>query len=123
VHRQLFTRFQTMQLTKSFNAWQIPAFKETLRAELGLLDARLLPLQQGLTHGNYALEGTVSATILRATEKTDCIIVHAGLFYRSLIAGCNCTDDPTPIVELDEHCEVQLTIEKITADAAIMLAN
>ena len=112
-----------MKLTKSLQAWQTPAFEKTLRTEIEALDGNLLPLQQGLTQGSHALEDTVTATIIRITDTDDSIQVKAGIFYRSIIAGCSCADDPTPVDELSEYCEVLLEIDKATAETTITLAT
>jgi len=47
--------------------------------------------------------------------------VKAGIFYKSIIAGCSCSDDPSPIDEVDEHCEVMIEIDKRSAEATITL--
>jgi hypothetical protein len=40
-----------------------------------------------------------------------------------VIAGCSCADDPTPTNELDEFCELQLDIDKLTAVATVTLLD
>lgn len=112
-----------MKLAKSLQAWQTPAFEETLRTELETLDAGELPLQQGLTRGSHALDDSVKVTIIRVADRGDSLRIRAGVFYRSVIAGCSCADDPTPVDTLDEYCEMLITIDKATGGAAIGLAN
>ena len=87
------------------------------------MDAQQLPLQQGLVTGSVAMSDTLSATILSATEEAGFIRVKAGLFYSGIIAGCSCADDPTPVSEHPEYCEVQLDINKTTAEATVTLAT
>jgi len=106
---------------KLLQAWQTPAFEATLRTEIEALDVAGLPLQQGLRQGNHALADTVKASILAATEDATSLHVKVGLFYRSLIAGCNCADDPTPADELNEYCEVLLIIDKATGGTTFNL--
>lgn len=59
--------------------------------------------------------------VLGVSEENNFIRARAGIFYTSIIAGCSCADDPTPISELNEYCEVQLDIDKQTAEATIVL--
>lgn len=112
-----------MKLSKSLQAWPTPAFEEALKTEIESLDANQLPLQQGLTQGSHALENTVRASLIRVTDDAASIQVKAAIFYRSIIAGCSCADDPTPVDELVEYCEILLTIDKTTAETTILLLN
>lgn len=109
--------------TKSLHAWQTPAFEETLRTELEALGVDQLPLQAGLRQGSHALADTVSASILGTTEDATAIHVKAGLFYRSLIAGCNCADDPTPDDELNEYCEIRVSIDRASGAVTLTLVS
>ena len=68
--------------------------------------AGTLPLQQGLRYGSYALEEEVAVSVLSAAVEAGGIRAKLGIHYRSLIAGCQCADDPTPPDTLPEYCEV-----------------
>lgn len=109
----------TITLPRSLGAWNTPTFNETAREEISQLDPKLLPLQQGVTQGSYANEKNFSIVILSASEKDDVISVKAGIFYTSVIAGCNCADDPAPVDELTEYCEIQIAIDKKTARSIV----
>jgi hypothetical protein len=113
----------TVQLTESLESWGTPGFEDTLKREIERLGAGQLPLQQGLTTGSYALGEGLSATIVRVTEEPSGIRVRAGVFYTSLIAGCSCADDPTPVEPQPEYCEVELRIEKATGLTAMVLVG
>ncbi|HER20523.1 MAG TPA: hypothetical protein ENO14_05725 [Chromatiales bacterium] len=94
-------------------------FKE----ELALLSPDALPLQQGMAHGNVAVGESLSAMII-ATELTeDSCRIHAGLFFGSLIAGCACHNDPTPMTEQSEYCEVMFDIERPGGDARVRVID
>lgn len=80
------------------------------RSENDTLD--ILPLQQGLAHSNIALAGKISAHILKCEESKGSILCRANIFYYGLISGCNCADDPSPVEPNNEHCEVQITLNK-----------
>jgi hypothetical protein len=71
------------------------------------LDTNLLPLQQGLTHSSHANADTLTVTIISSADQPDCIQVKAGLLYTGIIVGCSCADDPTPVDEINEYCEMQ----------------
>jgi hypothetical protein len=104
------------QLIKALNAWNTSAFKETLKHEIEHLDVNTLPLQQGLSQGNYASDAN-----LGVSDEVEFIRAKTGIFYTSIISGCSCADDPTPISELTEYCEVLFDIDKKTAEAKVTL--
>jgi len=110
-----------IRLSKALAAWQTPAFKAVLKAEIEHLDANLLPLQEGLSQSSHANADKLSVMILSVVEEPDCLRVKAGLFYTGIIAGCSCADDPTPVDEVNEYCEVRIEIDKQTAAATISL--
>ena len=82
-----------------------------------------LPLQQGLTTGSHALDNDIQAMILNVQETETSIRVKAGIFYKAIIAGCSCADDPTPVDECNEHCEVMIEIDRASAEATITLVE
>lgn len=108
-------------LSKSLTAWRTPAFDAVLKDEIEHLDADLLPLQQGLSHSSHANADTLSVRIISVAEQPNCIQVKAGLFYTGIIAGCSCADDPTPVDEINEYCEVRFDIDKRTAETTVTL--
>ncbi len=112
-----------IKLTLSLQAWNTNTFNSVLKREICALDANSLPLQQGLKHSSFANDGNLSATILTAEDSNDSILVKAGLFYTGIIAGCNCADDPTPVDENNEYCEVLICINKKTAETTVSLID
>lgn len=110
-----------IRLTKTLNAWGTPAFEDILKEEIEQLDAEQLPLQQGLSTSSYALDNKLKVRIISVSEDASFIHAKVGIFYTGIIAGCSCTDDPTPINENNEYCEVQLDINKTTAETAVTL--
>lgn len=110
-----------MQLTTVLNAWGMPAFEAILKHEIETMPVELLPLQQSLAQSSYTDGANRSVTIMRVTEMADFIRVRAGIVYSGIIPGCSCADDPTPMSELTEYCEVQLDIDKTTAEALVTL--
>lgn len=112
-----------IKLIQSLQAWQTTSFPEILKREICALDAESLPLQQGLKYSSIANADSLSVIILKAAEDDDSISVNAGLFYSGIIAGCNCADDPSPVDENNEYCEIIICINKITAETSITLVN
>lgn len=111
-----------VNLEKSLKAWQTPEFNTVLKAEVLALDHKSLPLQQGLSHSSYVSDSEISVVILNAEDTGESIRVKAGIFYGGIIAGSCCADDPTPVCEENEYCEVMLNIDKATASTGIELS-
>ena len=112
-----------MRLTKAMHAYGSTEFNAMLKTEVEQLDASQLPLQQGLTSGSHALDDGIQASILSVTEQGGQINARVGIFYRSVIAGCNCADDPTPVEPVEEYCELLFVIERATGMATVALAD
>lgn len=110
-----------MKLTTALNAWGTPAFEAILKHEIEQMDAELLPLQQGLSQSSYTDGANRRAMITSVTEGAGFIRAKTGIFYTGMIPGCSCADDPTPMSELAEYCEVQFDIDKITAETTVTL--
>lgn len=112
-----------IRLSKALSAWQTPDFNAVLKAEIEHIDADLLPLQAGLSQSSHAIADKLSAMILGVADEPDCLRVKAGLFYTGIIAGCSCADDPTPVDEINEYCEVRFDIDKSTAETKVTLLS
>jgi len=110
-----------IRLAKAIEAWGTADFMDILKHEIEQLNAGQLPLQQGLSSTSYVADSQHKAMIIRVSEGDESIQVKAGIFYSGIIAGCSCADDPTPVDEQNEYCEVQIEINKQTAEAAVTL--
>lgn len=110
-----------IKLAQALAAWGTPAFREALKAEIARLGPADLPLQQGLSGSSHATDTPPQAVILNATDAGDYLRIKAGLFYAGIIAGCSCADDPTPVEEQTEYCEVLLAIDKGNAETTVTL--
>jgi len=108
-------------LEQSLLAWGKSEFAEVLKRELAGLDASLLPLQQGLSTGNYVADAPITLVVHSVVELDDAIRVTAGIFYQGVLGGCSCTDDPTPTSDINEYCEVRLDIDKRSAVTVVTL--
>lgn len=110
-----------LQLRRALSAWGTPIFRDVLKAEIEQLDAQQLPLQQGLSHSSYACDDNIRVVIISVSEEPGVIRATAGVFYTGIISGCSCADDPSPVDECPEYCEVQIEINRQSAAAVISL--
>ena len=112
-----------IRLEKSMQAWGTPEFTSVLKQEIAQLDREELPLQQGLSTGNYVCDTPLTVLIHSVAEAGNMIRVKAGIFYQGILSGCSCADDPTPTSEVNEYCEVLLEIEKAGANATVEMVE
>ena len=110
-----------IRLSRALAACGTPALRDTLKQEIEALGAGDLPLQEGLSAGSYALDRDLRVMILALAEEPATIRVRAGVFFSSIIAGCSCADDPTPIDEQTEYCEVRIDIDRATGETTVAL--
>jgi len=110
-----------LQLTKSLQAWNSAEFKSTFIQQLSQLSLDELPLQQALLLGSYATKDKLQIMVNSMTEQQHSLLITTGIFYSSIIAGCNCSDDPTPVDLNSEYCEMLFTINKLTAETDIKI--
>jgi len=111
-----------LSLDKTLHAWATPDFETILKQELAE-HVNDLPLQQGLSTGNYVADAPITVVINRVAEMEQTICISVGIFYQGVIGGCSCTDDPTPVSDITEYCEVQLEIDKASAATAVALVT
>jgi hypothetical protein len=110
-----------IRLTKALSAWGTPQFQDVLKQELEQLGADDLPLQRGLSSGNYVSNTPFTVLVHSVAEMENMIRVKVGIFYQSILGGCSCTDDPTPASDINEYCEVYLDIDKTSAMTTVVL--
>ena len=96
-------------------------FNDTIKSEIEKISASELPLQQGLTHSSYVSHSPFKAIILNTHKENHFLIVKAGVFYSGIIAGCSCSDDPSPTDEQNEYCEILFSIDKESAKTEVEL--
>ncbi len=88
----------------------------TFKTEVAELDHRLLPLQQGLSLSSYVSHEKISAVVLNLSQTRLNHEIKASIFYTGIIAGCSCSDDPTPEDTQSEQCDMLFSIDKLTAE-------
>jgi len=112
-----------LHLPAALAAWNTPAFADTLKRELQAAGAAALPLQQCLSASSYALDDGCSFMVIGAGEEAGLIRARVGVFFRGVIAGCSCADDPTPVEPQQEYCELEIAIDVRSAAATIAPAG
>ncbi len=112
-----------VRLERALAAWGQPGFEAQLVSELALLDSRTLLLDAGMRAGSYVTDSPIRVIVKQAGDAGASLRVEVAVFFKSVIAGCSCADDPTPQDELDEFCELLLDIDKLTAVATISLLD
>ena len=111
-----------IKLSNTLNARYRKDLSRVFVNEVLQLTVDALPLQQALQKGSHALKDNMQIMITSIlNDRQDVVIITAGIFYSSLIAGCNCADDPTPVDLLSEFCEVQFSINTGNANTEIIL--
>jgi len=112
-----------IRLSESLAHWGRASFGETFRREVLALDPLLLPLQEGLSRSSHALTDDLEVILLDSREETGTLRVKTGIFYKGIIAGCSCADDPTPVDEITEYCELEFVIDREDATTRVELLD
>ena len=110
-----------LKLNNALKAWGTPDFEMALKDDIQKLGSETLPLQQGLSQSSHVGDAKISVIVLNTTETPESIRAKTGIFYAGIIAGSCCADDPTPMSENTEYCELLFEINKITADTSVTL--
>lgn len=108
-----------LYLNKSLKASQTEQFKQVFIEEIMSLNLDQLPLQKALRMGSFAINDNLQIMINRISEQNNNLIINTSIFFSSIIAGCNCADDPSPIELNTEYCEMQFSINKSNAQTEI----
>ena len=112
-----------LQLTQSLHQWHQASFADTFIAEVSALSLQQLPLQQAMSVGNMVTDDPPTIMINSSRDNEEAIIVRTGVFFSSIIAGCSCADDPTPVDTNAEYCELEFVIDKSTADTRVSIVG
>lgn len=112
-----------VSLPKSAKAWKSPKFEEILVKEVSSLGLKYLPLQKGLSSSSVALDHSLKIILLSKKEKKNSATINMGAFYTGIISGCSCADDPTPVDEVNEYCEIIVSINLKNGQSTIVLVE
>ena len=105
---------QALSFQESLNAWSQDNFKRVLNQQLMQLSLDQLPLQAALSLGSIATLDNLQFTINSTELHEESLNIGLGVFFSSIIAGCNCSDDPSPVDLINEYCELHLIINRST---------
>jgi hypothetical protein len=109
-------------LPNSQQAWDTPEFSGVFCDEVKQLPIAQLPLQHALSMGSHVVDRPPQVMVLAHESSQTHLIVRAGVFFNSVLGGCNCADDPTPMDENNEYCELQFRIERHSGETEVELA-
>jgi hypothetical protein len=112
-----------IKLPEVVEVWGTEAFAQTFAAAVQQLGTADLPLQQALAQSSHVSESPRTVVVLDSGATDTRIQVRAGIFYFGVIAGSCCSDDPTPMCEENEYCEVQFDIDRHTGIARLTLMS
>jgi len=111
-----------LKLPESLKAWGNEDFENVFKREVQALKESQLPLQAGLSQSSYVGDSDIKVMILAIEDTPTEILLKTGIFYSGIIAGSCCADDPTPMCEQNEYCELLFNINKTTALATVALS-
>ncbi len=106
-------------LPQSLAAFDSDRFTATLKQELVAQQAFATILQQGMQFGSCALLEDVDILLNKVEHDDEHIHIHIGVFYHSIISGCNCADDPSPVETINEYSEIHIRIDRRTGSAIL----
>jgi len=112
-----------IKFSEALAEWQTPMFADILQREIKMLNVDQLLLQQALMNGSYATTDEINLIILSMKDDEKWIYARVGVFYNSMIPGCQCDDDPSPMNVESEYCELQFDIDKNTAETKVSLLS
>lgn len=112
-----------IQLTRSLSCWGTPEFRQSFITEVSGLSLEQIPLQQAMRVGNMASKHNLDIMINKQNEDSEFIYIHTGIFFSSLISGCSCADDPTPVDYNTEYGEMLFRIDKKCGDTLIIVSD
>ena len=108
-------------LPNTTSAFNSERFDATLKQELAAQDEFAKLLQQSMQFGSCALLDELEIMLNKVAADDVQIRIEIGAFYHSIIAGCNCADDPSPVEKNNEYAEISVTINRQNT-AAILKA-
>ena len=112
-----------IDLSETLATWSTPEREATLKRALEGLDAACLPLQQALARGSQVTAEPFQVMVLTTAGGEDGLRARVGVFFTSLIGGCQCADDPTPLEPLPEYAQIEVTIQRETGMAHLRLLD
>ncbi|MGB3918293.1 MAG: hypothetical protein WBL07_12735 [Thiothrix litoralis] len=110
-----------MVLNKALAAWGSEDFQSVFKQEVQALGTAALPLQAGMAHSSHVSGDAMTVMVLDVAETPSLLQVRTGIFYAGVIAGSCCADDPSPVCEQQEYCELRFDIDRVSAGTSVVL--
>lgn len=95
--------------------------KSELKQYIQALGPDELRLQQALSQSSMVSDSGINVLIFNVARGKGTITVRAGIQYKGFVAGCSCADDPSPVPEIDEYCELSVCINSATGTTDVEL--
>jgi hypothetical protein len=76
-----------------------------------LKEPELLPLTELMQYGSYPGSTEPAVSLLSSSSSKKEIRLRVAVFFTSIIAGCNCSDDPGRSDEIQEYGECELIFD------------
>ena len=74
-----------------------------------------------MAYSSHVSGDTMTVMVLDTATTPTLLHVRAGIFYAGVIAGSCCSDDPSPVCEQPEYCELRFDIDTVSAAASVTL--
>lgn len=108
----------TFSLPKTLAAWEHGTFSETFIEEMASISPDELPLIKLLRYGSDIVDQP-SFMILGSEADEKAINIRSGVFFCSVLGGCNCADDPSPLDRHNEYGELTFSIDRLDASTSV----
>jgi len=112
-----------MKLPRSSASYGTPDFTRCFIAEVSALPSGSLPLQQAMAQGNMVTDDAPQVMINSIDCDEQQLRVTAGVFFTSVIGGCSCADDPSPVDKINEYAELEFLICLDDASTQVRIAS
>lgn len=103
------------------HTWGDSGFAAEFIAYVESLDPPTLLLQQALTQSSYVSASPHRAILLSSHTTATDIHLKVGILYAGIIAGSCCADDPNPMCEQNEYCELLFCLHRHSKQATLQL--
>lgn len=109
-----------VKMARTLGSWNTESFKQTLKEEMETLRGGALPLDQAVERGNRVYDHDLGVTVMQVWDDAEAIHARVGVFFAEVISCVSCGEgDP-----IDEaYCEMEVSIDKVTAQAQFKVAG
>jgi hypothetical protein len=102
----------------SLQAWGTAGFADTLKHEIEGLPPGTLPLLEDASCDGLPDDTAIQVMVFNSDDSPQSIQCRVGIFFREIIAGCSCGDEPFP---QNVYREMLVRIDKSTGNVEFEL--